>query len=58
MQATEKIEVFIRTKGGKVICICPAGQKHCGRNCQRDHVTRDRFEGWEKDFHRNRYGKS
>jgi len=57
MEQVEKIEVYIRTAKGKTICICHAEKKGCGRECQRDRVTRNKFDGWIDTFRRNKYGK-
>lgn len=53
----EKIKVFVRIKDGKTICICPRSSKRCNRPCERDTVERDKLNGWEDTFHRDRYGK-
>lgn len=51
------IEVYIRCKKGKTLCICPRNDKRCNRNCEKDVVERDRFAGWYNSFRRDRYGK-
>lgn len=53
----ERIKVYAKIVNGRTVCICHAGKKGCGENCQRDVVTRDKYFGWEKTFRRNRYGK-
>ena len=57
METKEKVKVFIRCENGKTVCICPRYKKRCNRKCDADVVERDKFYGWEKTFHRNRYGK-
>ena len=57
MQTKEKIEVYTEIVNGKTKCICHASLKGCKRRCERTVVTRDKFEGWEKVFQRDRYGK-
>lgn len=57
MEPTERIEVYIQTIKGKTVCICHENRKGCTRECERDTVTRDKFEGWEKLIQRNKYGK-
>ena len=54
----EKIPVFILYGNkGKAVCICHADRKGCTRKCQRDIVTRDRYDGWIETLYRDRYGK-
>lgn len=57
MECIEKIPVYIRIANGKTVCICHAGAKKCGRTCQRDKVSRDRFDEWQKAMNRNKYGQ-
>jgi hypothetical protein len=57
VDSVERIPVYVRIRKGKTVCICHAGMKGCDRNCAQDKVTRDKFDQWEKTFHRNRYGK-
>lgn len=57
METNEKIKVFIRYENGKTVCICARNNKKCNRKCDPDVVERDKFRGWEKTFHRDRYGK-
>ncbi len=57
METTEKIEVYILTKNGKTICICCADRKGCDRQCEPDRVTRDKFDGWQDVFRRDKYGR-
>ena len=56
VQEREMIEVFIRMRKGKTVCICKREAKGCERACQPDVVTRDKFQGWEDTMARNRYG--
>ena len=57
MEQTEKIPVFLRIINGKTVCVCHAKDKGCDRNCQRDMVTRDKFNGWKNTLYRDRYGR-
>lgn len=57
MQIKETIKVFVEIVDGKTVCICKQDNKGCRKHCSKDEVTRDRFNGWEDTFHRNRYGK-
>lgn len=57
MQIKETIKVFVEIVDGKTVCICKQDNKGCRKHCTKDEVTRDRFNGWEDTFHRNRYGK-
>ena len=57
MEETEKIPVYIRYANGKTICICHARDKGCKRDCQRDIVTRDRYDGWKETLYRNKFGR-
>ena len=54
---TEKIPVYIKIIKGRTICLCHAGRRRCGDACERDFVTRDKFEGWEETAARDRYGR-
>ena len=57
MEDTEKIPVFLKIINGKTVCVCHAGQKGCRDHCQRDTVTRDKFDGWKDTLYRNRFGR-
>lgn len=57
MEDSEKIPVFIKIVDGKTVCICHAYDKGCKEKCQRDTVTRDKFDGWKKTLYRDRYGR-
>lgn len=58
MKDTENIPVYIDIRKGKTVCICHAGNKGCTRrDCVRDTVTRNRFEGWQSTMKRDRYGR-
>lgn len=57
MADKERIPVFIRTRKGKTICVCHAAFKGCGRDCERDVVTRDKYREWQSTMTTNRYGK-
>lgn len=56
MEETEKINVYVDIVNGRTVCICTRSHKGCGKPCEKDVVTRDRFRGWEQTA-RNRYGK-
>lgn len=58
MQEIEKIPVFIRIEGGRTVCVCHRSRKKCNRNCEKDCVSRDKFEGWKNLMNRDRFGKS
>lgn len=57
IKTEERIPVYILFEHGRAVCICHAGKKLCRRNCERDTVTRDKYEGWKETLYRNRYGK-
>ena len=57
MKEKEEIKVFIRTEHGKTVCVCPRNSKRCLKKCYPEVVMRDKFDGWEKTFHRDRYGR-
>lgn len=57
MEDTEKIPVFLKIVNGKTVCICHARDKGCKQNCQRDTVSRDKFDGWKSTLYRNKYGR-
>ena len=57
MEDKERIPVFLKIKNGKTVCVCHADDKGCNANCQRDVVTRDKFDGWKKTLYRDRYGR-
>jgi hypothetical protein len=57
MEEKEKIKVYIDIRDGKTVCICKRSHKKCSKKCEPDVVERDKFAGWEKIFHQNRYGK-
>ena len=57
VEKKEKIKVYIRYQNGKTVCICCRNKKGCNKDCDPDVVERDRFNGWEDTFQRNRYGK-
>ena len=57
METKERIEVYIDVKNGKTVCICKRNRKGCKKKCLPDVVERDKFEGWESTFRRNRYGE-
>ena len=57
MATKELIEVFVNIVDGKTVCICKRDAKGCKKYCSKDVVTRDKFNGWEDTFHRDRYGK-
>lgn len=58
MKEQEKIPVFILFgPKGKAVCVCHAGRKGCNRKCERDVVTRDKYDGWINTLYRNKYGQ-
>lgn len=57
MKDKEKIEVYVEIVNGKTKCVCHAERKGCRRKSERTFVIRDKFDGWEKTFQRDRYGK-
>lgn len=57
MEETEKIPVYLKIINGKTLCVCHAYDKGCERACQRDTVTRDKYDGWKKTLYRDRYGR-
>lgn len=57
MEKTEIIPVFLKIIQGKTVCVCHAWKKGCKQNCQRDTVSRDKFDGWKDTLYRNRYGR-
>lgn len=57
METTEKIPVFIKILNGKTVCICHAFKKGCKEKCERDIVTRDKFESWQQIMKRDQFGR-
>ena len=57
MEDKEKIPVFVKTVNGKTVCICHQHEKGCREYCEKDTVTRDKFEGWQRQLYRDRYGR-
>ena len=57
MEEKERIKVYVDVKDGKTVCICKRSNKGCNKKCEPDVVERDRYAGWQSNFHRNRYGK-
>ena len=57
MNDKERIPVFLKIVNGKTLCVCHAYNKGCKLNCERDTVTRERYEGWQKTLYRNKYGR-
>ena len=57
MQTTEQIPVYLKIVNGKTRCVCHAQQKGCRENCERDTVTREKYEGWKKTLYRDRFGR-
>lgn len=56
MGTKERIKVFIKFDKGKTVCICKRNKKRCNEQCEPDVVERDKYEGWESCFHRDKYG--
>lgn len=57
MQEKERIKVYIQTAGGKTVCMCMRSRKGCDKPCEKDVVTRDRYEDWKSTMCRNKYGR-
>lgn len=57
METTEKIPVYIKIVNGKTVCVCHARAKGCKQKCERDIVTRDKFEDWKSIMRRDQYGR-
>ena len=57
MNNYEKIPVYVRLINGRTVCICKQDHKRCKMPCEKDEVTRDRYNGWEKSFYRDKRGK-
>ena len=57
METRERIEVYADIQNGKTVCICPRCDKRCEKPCEPEVVERDRYDGWEKTFARDRYGR-
>ena len=57
MQEKERIPVYANIVKGKTVCLCHRDRKGCGKNCEKDFVSRDRFEDWQKTMKQDRYGK-
>ena len=58
MEETESIPVYVDIRNGKTVCICHRSRKGCGKNCEKDSVSRDKFADWKKLMKRDRFGKS
>lgn len=58
MKTVEKIKVFIKFRNGQTVCICKRSDKRCpaGAECVPDVVERNKFEGWQETFMRDKYG--
>ena len=57
MKNVEKIPVYVRIINGRTACICKQDHKRCKMPCEKDEVTRDKYNGWEKSFYRDKHGK-
>lgn len=57
METAEKIPVFLKIVNGKTVCVCHASAKGCKQRCERDVVTRDKFEDWKSIMRRDSYGR-
>ena len=57
METTEKIPVFVKIINGKTVCVCHTSSKGCKQHCERDVVTRDKFDGWKSIMKRDLYGR-
>lgn len=58
MKQKETIKVFIDYQDGKTVCICKRSKKGCKKNCLPEIVERDKYRGWRRTFHVDKYGKS
>lgn len=58
MKGIEKIPVFVRIERGITVCVCHVA-KRCARSrdCHRDVLLRDRFDGWKSTMRKDRYGR-
>ncbi len=54
-----KVNVLIKWKDNKIDCICLQKDCECTskNDCKEDSVTHDKYEGIEKCFRQDRYGK-
>ena len=57
MKEYERIPVYVDIQNGETKCICKHEEKLCDKDCEKDVVTRDKFEGWYSTFHRDEYGR-
>ena len=59
MKIIEKIKVFIKFRNGETACICKRSNGRCsnGADCVPDVVERNKYEGWQETFKRDKYGK-
>ena len=57
MKDKEIIPVYVRIINNKTACLCKQDHKRCKMPCEKDEVTRDRYNGWERSFYRDRNGK-
>ena len=57
MKEKERIHAYVDVKKGKTVCVCLYDDKRCDKDCEACMLERDRFEGWQKMFARNKYGK-
>lgn len=51
----KRINVHIRFQEERIVCMCMAGNKRCGRYCIVESVYYDPFEGW-RECMKNRKG--
>lgn len=58
MKDRERLKVFIRYEGGKVVCMCLRQNRKCDKHCERETVLRDRYYGWKSTFKQDKFGKS
>lgn len=57
MLPNEKIHVFVQFRNGRTICICMRKRKcKYGKECLKDVVERDRYNGWEESLMQDKYG--
>ena len=57
METKERIKVWVCIHDGKTTGICKRNKPKCKKTCAADWVERDKFQGIEKLWKQNRYGK-
>ena len=57
----ELIDVRVKYKNGRTVCICMKNRQECPKSkgdCVPDVVERDLYRGWEDCFKVDKYGRS